>query len=173
MQPSVAVRAATHDDIAVIQRVARATWRATYAGKIPDADIEHFLDSAYSERSLIASVNRLGDGFVIAEFDGEAVGYAMAGLNRDGEPELLAIYVLPAQHGSGVGIALWNAAQVVLAGRGQSRMCCWVLESNSRARRFYERQGAIMTEEREVAIGATGIKEAHYCVAISSQPLAE
>ena len=164
------IRPARQLDIRAVQHVAGVTWRATYAGQIPDADIDSFLDSAYSERSLTAAVGRLGDGFVVVEVDGVVIGYAIAGLNREGEPELDAIYVLPEHQGSGAGFRLWNAARDELVRQGFSRMCCWVLSSNVRARRFYERQGAFLSEEREFAVGATMILEARYCIAIDRQP---
>ena len=167
MMDSVFVRVARYEDIPSIQRVASVTWWVTYAGQIPDLDIEQFLDSAYSERNLAAEVGRLANGFVVAEVDGIVAGYAMAGPNREGEPELYAIYVLPEHHGRGVGRLLWNAARDALARQGYTRMCCWVLASNDRARRFYERQGAFLSEERSFVIGATTIREARYCIAIA------
>ncbi|MDQ3549666.1 MAG: GNAT family N-acetyltransferase [Chloroflexota bacterium] len=167
MCQQVTIRIAVRADIEAVQHVASETWRATYAGAIPDVDINLFLDSAYSDRSLAAAVNRLGDGFVVAERQDNVIGYAMAGPNRDGEPELYAIYVLPEQHGTGAGQILWDAARSVLSRQGQTRMCCWVLASNVRARRFYERQGAILAEAREFAVGATMIREARYCVMLS------
>ncbi|HYI14458.1 MAG TPA: GNAT family N-acetyltransferase [Thermomicrobiales bacterium] len=166
MQHGVAVRTARSDDVPAVQRVAAVTWRATYAGQIPEADIAQFLESAYSERNLTAALSRLADGFIVAESDGVATGYAMAGLNREGEPELYALYVLPEHQGAGVGQALWDAAKAALAVQGYSRMCCWVLAGNDRARHFYERQGAFLSEEREFAIGTTMVREARYCVAI-------
>jgi hypothetical protein len=45
-------------------------------------------------------------------------------------------------------------------------MCCWVASSNVCARRFYELQGAVMTEVREFPVGATMVHEARYCVAL-------
>lgn len=166
MRPDIVIRTALHEDIPAIQHVAGVAWRATYAGQIPDVDIEQFLSSAYGDRSLNAKVNQLSDGFVVSERGDAIIGYAMAGLNRDGEPELYAIYVLPEHHGSGAGYLLWNAATDALARQGQTRMCCWVLASNDRARKFYERQGAFLSEEREFAVGATMIREARYCLAI-------
>lgn len=166
MGQAVTTRPASRDDIESIQLVARETWRATYASQIPEIDIEQFLDSAYSTRRLTSAVSRLEDEFVVAEHAGKVIGYAMAGMNRDGEPELFAMYVLPEHQGDGAGHMLWDAAKVVLSRRGQAWMCCWVLISNTRARRFYERQGAFMTEEREFAVGGTMIREARYCVAL-------
>jgi ribosomal protein S18 acetylase RimI-like enzyme len=162
----VQIRTATLDDIAAIRHVAATTWRATYSGQIGDADIAQFLDSAYSERNLTIQISRFGAGFVVATIHGSVVGYAMAGLNRDGDAELFAIYVLPEYHGSGVGKRLWDAALVEQVRQGQSRLCCWVLASNARARRFYERQGAFLAEEREFPIGATMIREARYCLSL-------
>lgn len=164
MDAQLTIRNTTIDDIGTIHELATHIWRATYSGSIPDDDIDAFLASAYSSRSLSGAVNRLGDGFVVVERAGQVIGYAMAGLNRESEPELYAIYVEPAYHGIGAGLLLWNAARAALARQGHPRMCCWVLATNERARRFYERQGAILTEEREFQIGATAVPEARYCV---------
>jgi ribosomal protein S18 acetylase RimI-like enzyme len=158
------VRPATMTDIPGVQSVAGLTWRDTYRGVIPDADIEKFLSNEYNDRSMTGAVERLRDGFVVAERDGNIIGYSLAGLNREGDAELFAIYVLSKYHGIGVGSELWQAARAALVRLGHRRMCCWVLVTNRQARRFYERQGAILTEEREYPIGATMIREARYCV---------
>lgn len=168
MAKDVRVRAATHADGEAIQRVAHIAWRATYAGHIPDEDIEAFLASAYSEQRIVSTIERLGDGYLVAERGDELVGYAVAGENRDGGPELFALYVLPSAHGVGVGFALWNRASDTLARRGHQRMCCWVLAANAVARRFYERQGAILTEERDFTVDASLVRESRYCVQIGS-----
>ncbi|HEX5165436.1 MAG TPA: GNAT family N-acetyltransferase [Thermomicrobiales bacterium] len=166
MTASAMIRTASTGDIPAIRRVAQVTWRATYADQIAAEDIEQFLASAYSLPSLTTRLARFGDGFIVAALDRKVIGYAMAGLNRDGEPELYAIYVLPEHHGVGAGHLLWNAAKDVLVRQGYARMCCWVMSGNVGARRFYERQGAIMTEEREFPVGATMVREARYCAAI-------
>lgn len=168
MNALVTIRPATHEDNAAIQHVARITWRATYASQIAQLDIEQFLDAAYSPRSLARKVDRLGDGFVVASLNGKVVGFAMAGLNRDGQPELFAIYVVPERQGIGAGKMLWDAAKDTLARLEQPRMCCWVLTTNDRARQFYERHGAFLAEERVVQVGASAIREARYCVTLSA-----
>lgn len=160
------IRPATFADVVAIQSVARQTWTDTYADAIAEDDIDQFLDSAYSVESIEAAIRRLGIGFVVAEREGEVAGYAMAGVNRDGEAELFALYVLPSQQGAGIGYALWNAAVSVIIQDGYRRMCCWVLVSNTRARRFYERQGAMMTEERTFVVGSSPVREVRYCFVI-------
>jgi GNAT superfamily N-acetyltransferase len=56
-------------------------------------------------------------------------------------PWLEAIYVRPHAWGSGLAAELHDAALEELLARGVSRARLWVLEGNSRARRFYERLG--------------------------------
>lgn len=162
-------RVATADDLAAVQRVAQITWRATYSQAIAKRDIDHFLNWAYGLDRLESHLSRYGDGFLVAELDGQVVGYAMAGLNHDRGPELYALYVLPEQHGDGIGLRLWNAALAQVDRLGETRMCCWVLESNVRARRFYERRGAIMTESQSFPIGASMVEEVRYCAAIGGK----
>jgi len=166
MHTSIAVRSARHDDVAAIRFVATTTWRATYADAIAADDIEQFLSSAYGEQRLAARIDQLGDAFLVAEAEDKVIGYAMAGLNRSGVPELFAIYVLPDYHGSGAGKQLWDAAVDALARRGHTRICAWVLDGNRRAERFYERQGATLVGTGYGQVGATTIRESRYCLTI-------
>jgi GNAT superfamily N-acetyltransferase len=74
----------------------------------------------------------------------EAGGWAVAG--PDGfaaidEPWLEAIYVRPSAWGTGLAVALHDAAVAELRARGVVQARLWVLEENDRARRFYERLG--------------------------------
>jgi GNAT superfamily N-acetyltransferase len=57
------------------------------------------------------------------------------------EPWLEALYVRPTSWGSGIADELHDAAVAELQARGCERARLWVLERNSRARRFYERHG--------------------------------
>jgi ribosomal protein S18 acetylase RimI-like enzyme len=166
MSPNALVRRATVDDIPAVLDVARRTWRATYAGKIPDDDVERFVDAAYSAEQLGGAVQRLGDGFAVAVVSSDIVGYLLAGTNRDGNGELFAIYVLPEWQGLGAGQLLWDTACSVLRAGGHARMHLWVLASNESARRFYERQGATAFAEREFPVGDGVIAEAGYAIAL-------
>jgi GNAT superfamily N-acetyltransferase len=80
-------------------------------------------------------------GRLLAEIDGEVVGFVAWGPGReDPRPELMALYVHPDRWGSGAGRALMLAAEDGLRQRGDGA-CLWVLADNPRARRFYERAG--------------------------------
>jgi GNAT superfamily N-acetyltransferase len=60
------------------------------------------------------------------------------------------LYVLGAEHGSGVGSALHDFALERLRAAGHRRARLWTLEENWPARRFYERRGWTLTDETRV-----------------------
>jgi GNAT superfamily N-acetyltransferase len=95
--------------------------------------------------------NRMGSPppdrrILVAEVDRVVVAFAVvaASPDEDAAPqagELTAIYVKPQVWGQGVGRALHEAALQQLRDLGFSSASLWVLTTNGRARRFYERHG--------------------------------
>ena len=73
---------------------------------------------------------------LVAEHDGEAVGVVAV---RRGW--LDGLYVVPERWGTGVAGELHDAGLDHLRGLGVTACRLWVLEGNTRARRFYERRG--------------------------------
>ena len=73
---------------------------------------------------------------LVAERDGEAVGVLAV---RSGW--LDGLYVAPESWGTGVAAALHDAGLEQLRSLGETACRLWVLEENTRARRFYERRG--------------------------------
>ena len=122
-------------------------WRSAYRGLMPQPYLDALDVAADAERHRTRFTQ--GDGSVVnmvAERDGELVGWACHGPYRDGEvrtadAELYAIYVDPAQYGAGIGHALLQESVRRCSAAGHERMFLWVLEGNTRARRFYERAG--------------------------------
>lgn len=87
--------------------------------------------------------------YVIAEADGEPVGYAFVTVGpgyaswETGErlAELETLSVLPERRGGGVGAALLNAAWRRLATIGVEDMAITTTTTNLDSHRFYEREG--------------------------------
>jgi GNAT superfamily N-acetyltransferase len=73
---------------------------------------------------------------VVANVESEPVGFAC--VRGDW---LLALYVVPEQWGTGVADALYGRALEIVRELGFAHCNLWVLEENTRARRFYERRG--------------------------------
>lgn len=143
----VTIRAATVEDAEAIAEVNVASWRWAYDGQLPASVLDELSveGRAADWRSMIAGP--VCDVSVATAGDGTVVGFANVGTTRDddGPPsttgELFALYVLPRTAGTGVGRALLQQAEVRLRAAGFTRATLWVLETNGRARRFYERHG--------------------------------
>lgn len=144
---TVTLRDAVPADAAACAAMHRNCWREAYAD-IADptllqtrlADVGRWLSSW--QRHLESGPPR-----ILAEVDGEIIGFAVAGPSRDPEPpvpdELYAVYVREYWYGSGVAQALLEAAL------GDKAASLWVLEENARARAFYARNGFVVDGARE------------------------
>jgi ribosomal protein S18 acetylase RimI-like enzyme len=130
------IRPATPDDAEAVARVHVETWRAAYAHALSP---EGLASLSVTERT---ELHRRSPP-VVAELDGEIVGFVSVGPGTDADTdgELYAIYVLPDHWGSGVGRALMQAGEERLRELGHQHAILWVLEDNPRARRFYEAAG--------------------------------
>ena len=153
----VRVRPAVPGDGPAIGRAHVEAWQTGYAGLMPSAFL-HGLDAverggAWEQRLIAhqrsANANTNDDPeFLVAELDQYGVvAIATIGPERDDRPdralsgEVWMINVAPGAWGRGVGSVLLQAAVDRLKQRGCSRPVLWVLESNTRARAFYEHNG--------------------------------
>lgn len=140
-------RKATGSDALAIARVHVASWRATYAGMLPERYLHALDDVALGERwrrRMLA--DRRGDLLVVDDGCGETAGFAQVGACRDpalagfaGEVHML--YVRPDRVGCGLGSVLWRGALAELAGRGYRWVVVHVVARNESARAFYRHMG--------------------------------
>ncbi|MEU6243838.1 GNAT family N-acetyltransferase [Streptomyces sp. NPDC047024] len=118
-------------------------WQRAYRDIVSDA----YLDKLSVEEDAELRRARFGRGEgvnLVAERDGEVLGWAAYGPGREGEVpdgngELYALYVDPEHLGGGIGRALLT--EVADRCAAYPRVYLWVLTGNTRARRFYERAG--------------------------------
>jgi ribosomal protein S18 acetylase RimI-like enzyme len=143
---TVTVRDATVDDARAIAEVHVASWRWAYRGQVPDT----FLDSLSVEERQAMWKRSLEEGkerTAVAIDDADAVvGFVGTGPAGDDDAdertgEVYAIYLLEHVTGSGVGRELLRRGEDDLRAAGYRRATLWVLTSNERAHRFYERNG--------------------------------
>jgi RimJ/RimL family protein N-acetyltransferase len=143
------IRAASTSDARRIAEVHVRSWRATYRGLVPD----EYLDSLSVDQReaiwtrILQEVSLPSSGvFVIEDEDRVVVGFAAITPSRDADStpttgEVGAIYLLPEFWGAGYGWALLDRATESLREAEFSAATLWVLDSNERGRRFYERSG--------------------------------
>jgi GNAT superfamily N-acetyltransferase len=166
------IRPATREDAPAIARVHILGWQQAYRGQLPDAFLEA-LDANLERRTAnwaaqIDRASQSGRRVRVAEQDGSLVGFVGFG-PADGEAEdlklgeIYAIYLDSAHWGRGIGRSLFRSATQELRGAGFNAAVLWVLETNERARRFYEiagwnPDGQTRREEREQIV----LKEVRY-----------
>lgn len=140
------IRAATISDAHDIAEVHVASWKAAYRGLMPDSVLDGLSGSKRAEmwQRIIAEQKFQ---LLVAEHDDRIVGFVNFGSARDPDVvpgltgEILAIYVDPNRWHKGIGRGLLEAALSELKSAGCNEATLWVLDSNSRARVFYERAG--------------------------------
>lgn len=139
------VRPAKAADADAIGRIQVETWRAAYAGLLPEETIAGFDVAARQAmwREGLARAPRPGSATFVAESDAEIVGFATVGAcASEGDcGELYAIYVHPSSWGTGAGRLLIEEAEASLRRSDFPRALLWVLAGNARAERFYEAAG--------------------------------
>jgi GNAT superfamily N-acetyltransferase len=128
------IRLARADEAEVLFEIQKAASLAGL-GHIFPADRFPYPDDAVRARWQEV-VDGPGHQALVAKADGEAVG--AAAIEADW---FNGFYVRPEWWGSGVAPALYDAAVELIRGSGAAVAHLWVLEANTRARRFYERRG--------------------------------
>ena len=141
------VRPAEVDDVAGIETVRIATWKACYRGIVSDA----FLDSLTVTPSRIQRYRNAFQGarrsmLVVACSGSEVIGMGVAEQASDEQMppdvgEVRALYVLPGWQGCGVGRALLTSLTDALGAGGYRAAVLWTLRDRPPTRRFYEANG--------------------------------
>ena len=133
------------DDCDRVAQVHVAAWRAAYEGLLPP----EFLVSLSVESRALAwrrVLEERGSELLLARSDIDVMGFVSFGRSRDddappGRGEIWSIYLHPRYWSSGVGRALWMAADKRLSQLGFSSVSLWVIIGNERAMRFYANAG--------------------------------
>lgn len=135
------IRPAVPDDAVAIAGVHVAAWRSAYAGLLPAGYLAGLSVIRHAARHDAAI--RAGRGVLVAEAEGEVVGFCTVGQARTaglGDGEIETLYVLDDHRDGGLGRALLCAGAGWLEGRGCGSAFLWVLEGNP-SRFFYARMG--------------------------------
>ena len=142
----VVVRDAEPGDARSIAEVHVASWRAAYAGLLPQAVLDG-LSAAQRARHWHAVLGPSSPQRVVVAAHGDhLVGFAHVGPAHDADTgpatgQLHTIYLDPRWWGRGIGRRVHDAGLDRLADLGHDRAVLWMLSTNARAGRFYGRCG--------------------------------
>jgi RimJ/RimL family protein N-acetyltransferase len=151
-----------HDDFDAIGNIYAQSWKYAYKGIVP----QDYLDSLDSARWAPVLSRRSHDAFVLVE-NGRYIGTASICAARDeamaGWGEIISIYMHPCAMGEGLAAPLFKAVMDALAERGFQDIYLWVLEENTRAQKFYEKNGFIKNgDTMDIVIGGRKLVEVRY-----------
>jgi ribosomal protein S18 acetylase RimI-like enzyme len=125
------------------------TWEATYRDRAPEAWYGERL-AAHAVREwgeILRSQAARGGGVLTARCDRRIVGLCQYGPTEDHDHDpdqvgqIQRLYVHPARQRTGIGRSLLTASVDRLRQRGAHTATLWALETDQRARAFYERLG--------------------------------
>ena len=161
------IRRARPEDADAIAAVHVRSWKAAFPGLLP----QDYLDALRPEDRLGQWQEALSSPpwpvVLVGEEGGHVVGFVAVAPSGDPDAgddvgEVQTVYVDPGAWGSGHGARLLEAGLAELERAGFARATLWVLHSNERARRFYERHGWAAdgaTKEHDwVAFTATDVR---------------
>ncbi|WP_434637417.1 N-acetyltransferase family protein [Klebsiella sp. I138] len=141
------IRTAQREDAPLLSEMGNASYRHHFAHLWRNADeMEHYLQQEYALPALEHSLADTQCRWLIAEA-AHPIGFAKyvcrQNINADGPSGTLLhkLYLLPDATGQRYGEPLFNAVEMRAKESGESWLWLEVLAANTRARRFYERQG--------------------------------
>jgi GNAT superfamily N-acetyltransferase len=148
MKSEVEIRFATCGDAELLASLGRETFHDAFVNHplMPEADLDIYLNEAFSIRQITSELNDTQSAFFLAEIDGQAVGYAKL-IPDDGETvvvsknpvKLKRLYARQEFVGAGVGAGLLSRCLDEARARGHDTIWLTVWEHNRRAQNFYRR----------------------------------
>ncbi|HSK07603.1 MAG TPA: GNAT family N-acetyltransferase [Acidimicrobiia bacterium] len=138
------IRDAVLADCAELARVHVASWQEAYRGLI-DQSVLDSLDVTARTETWDRIIRQGRVRVLVAEVGDQIVGFCTVGSSaEEGWGEVYSIYLSPGHWGRGLGRHLLVTGEKALAESGRERALLWVLDTNRRAREFYQRQGWVL-----------------------------
>ncbi len=140
------VRAATAADAVAIATIHVRSWQAAYRGLLPQSYLDGLdpLERREQWETILEDRRWPGTGTLVLVEDDIVIGFAAISASRDDDVdrfavgELQTLYLTPGVWRRGGGSLLLLAVQSHLGRAGFTEASAWVLETNARARTFYE-----------------------------------
>ena len=154
------IRKATRKDNQLLAALGARTFADSFAADNTPEDMAAYLEKSFSPEKQAAELADPGTTFLIAEIDGQPVGYTR--LRQDPPPdcvkgmhpiEIVRLYSVKEWIGRGVGAALMQACLNEAARAGHDVIWLDVWEKNPRAIAFYQRWGFQKVGEQGFQLG--------------------
>ena len=165
----IIIRKAQKEDLKYVAEVNVITWKKAYKGIIEQDFLDNISIEKRYENILKHQNDENSSKLIVAEINGEIVGFCryMEGNDysdeyKDIECEIKALYVNPQYKRIGIGKKLMNYVKMEFKERGLEKMILWCLKENHPSRAFYEKMGGTLCGEKTTEIGGKEYKEVGY-----------
>lgn len=161
MKSSVVIRLARSVDASVISLLGTVTFEETFGHLFRDKkDLEDYLVHTFSVSKIEGSLKKAENVYWLAEVDSRPVGYAKLKLNSASEflgeeatCQLQKIYVLRDFLSMKIGLGLQEELLAKARELNYKKIWLSVLKENTRAIRFYEKNGFKFLGDHNFVIG--------------------
>ena len=151
----ISIRRPIPGDEQVLAYIQTESWKAAFAGILSPEELERCTDIQKEEQMYHNVFRRDGCNMAIEFVDGKPHCIAAWGKNRCdlGETvgELICIHSLQNNWAKGYGSAMMEYVLTQLQQANYESVILWVFEENIRARKFYEKHGFELTEQKKLA----------------------
>ncbi|WP_190277407.1 GNAT family N-acetyltransferase [Taibaiella lutea] len=146
MTQDIQYRKAVLSDAKKLSILYKQVYIQTYGIEGVSDEFANFITKQFAVERLENIIQSNPDSVIVAAHKNNLVGVAeiefdkKAPVNGIAGPELNKLYILEWFCGRGIGYRLLMEAEQTVLSKGDKWMWLWVLDSNNRAIRFYERQ---------------------------------
>ena len=160
---NVIIRKAIPGDEQVLAYIQTESWKAAFAGILSPEELVRCTNLQKAEQMYHGVLRREGCNMAIELVNDHPHCIAAWGTNRcdlgNAVGELICIHSLQNNWAKGYGSAMMEFVLAQLQQANYESVILWVFEENTRARKFYEKHGFELTEQKKLA---NGISELMY-----------
>lgn len=153
----LSIRKAVSGDEQVLAYIQTESWKAAFAGILSPEELVRCTNLEKAEQMYHIVLRREGCNMAIEFVDDQPHCIAAWGQNRcdlgDTVGELICIHSLQNNWAKGYGSAMMEYVLAQLKQAQYESVILWVFEANTRARKFYEKHGFELTEQKKLANG--------------------
>jgi diamine N-acetyltransferase len=154
------IRKVSIQDIEILKEIGKQTFTETFSFVNSEENMTEYLENGFSTDKLMAELKDKNSEFYFAEFDEKVIGYlkvnsgqSQTDIKDKNALEIERIYVLKEFHGEKVGQNLYEKAIELAKIKNSEYVWLGVWEQNTRAIRFYEKNGFVAFNKHIFKLG--------------------
>ncbi len=154
------VKKVTLEDIEALKIIGKQTFYETFSSENSEENMADYLENNFSNSKLTKELNDINSEFYFAKFENTVVGYlkvnfgtSQTELKNENSLEIERIYVIKNFHGKNVGQILYEKAIELAKEKNVDFVWLGVWEENTRAIRFYEKNGFVAFDKHVFKLG--------------------